>query len=57
MKESAAWYWSPANSLMRAAGVEDNKREALQFMARLSRPRVYGPDGERFGMPERSVKQ
>lgn len=52
MKKSAAWYWIPNNSLMRAAGVEDNRREALQFMARLSRPQVYDRDGDRFGMPE-----
>lgn len=52
MKKSAAWYWIPNNSMMRAAGVEDDKREALRYMARLSRPQAYNPDDERLGMSE-----
>jgi succinate dehydrogenase/fumarate reductase flavoprotein subunit len=52
MKKSAAWYWIPNNSLMRAAGVDDNKTDALRYMARLSRPQAYDPNDERFGMTE-----
>jgi succinate dehydrogenase/fumarate reductase flavoprotein subunit len=52
MKKSAAWYWIPNNSLMREAGVEDNRTDALRYMARLSRPHLYNPNTERFGMDE-----
>jgi succinate dehydrogenase/fumarate reductase flavoprotein subunit len=52
MKKSAAWYWIPNNSMMRADGKEDNKRDAIRYMARLSRPQAYNPNDERFGMSE-----
>lgn len=51
-KKTAAWYWIPNNSLMRADGKEDNKEDALRYMARLSRPQAYDPNHERFGMSE-----
>ena len=51
-KKTAAWYWIPNNSLMRADGKEDNKRDAIRYMARLSRPQSYDPNDERFGMTE-----
>jgi 3-oxosteroid 1-dehydrogenase len=51
-KKTAAWYWIPNNSLMRAAGIEDNKTDAIRYMARLSRPQAYNPNDERFGMTE-----
>lgn len=51
-KKTAAWYWIPNNSLMRAAGIEDNKTDAIRYMARLSRPQAYDPNDERFGMTE-----
>lgn len=50
MRKSAAWYWVPNNSLMRAAGVEDDREGALRYMARLSRPQDYDPRAEWFGM-------
>ena len=50
--KSAAWYWIPNNSLMRADGKEDKKEDALRYMARLSRPQAYNPNDERFGMSE-----
>lgn len=50
MKKSAAWYWIPNNSLMRADGKEDNKQDALRYMARLSRPQAYDPEDEHLGM-------
>jgi 3-oxosteroid 1-dehydrogenase len=51
-KKTAAWYWIPNNSLMREAGLEDNKTDAIRYMARLSRPQAYDPDDERFGLSE-----
>lgn len=51
-KKTAAWYWIPNNSLMRADGKEDKKEDALRYMARLSRPQAYDPNDERFGMTE-----
>lgn len=51
-KKTAAWYWIPNNSLMRADGKEDNKEDALRYMARLSRPQAYDANDERFGMTE-----
>lgn len=50
MKKSAAWYWIPNNSLMRADGKQDDKSDALRYMARLSRPQVYDPSDEHCGM-------
>ena len=50
--KSAAWYWIPNNSLMREAGVGDDKTDALRYMARLSRPQAYNPNDERFGLTE-----
>ena len=51
-KKTAAWYWIPNNSLMRADGKEDDKLDAIRYMARLSRPQSYNPNDERFGMTE-----
>ena len=51
-KKTAAWYWIPNNSLMRADGKEDDKRDAIRYMARLSRPQSYDANDERFGMTE-----
>ena len=51
-KKTAAWYWIPNNSLMRADGKEDDKRDAVRYMARLSRPQSYDANDERFGMTE-----
>lgn len=51
-KKTAAWYWIPNNSFMQEAGVEDDKQDAIRYMARLSRPQAYDPDDERFGMSE-----
>jgi len=50
--KSAAWYWIPNNSLMREDGKEDNKLDAIRYMARLSRPQSYDPNDERFGLTE-----
>ena len=51
-KKTAAGYWIPNNSLMRADGKEDDKRDAVRYMARLSRPQSYDPNDERLGMTE-----
>lgn len=52
MKKSAAWYWIPNNSFMRDDGKEDDKARAIAYMARLSRPQVFNPDDDRFGLSE-----
>lgn len=51
-KKSAAFYWIPNNSYMRADGKEDNKSDAMRYMARLARPQAYNPDDERLGLSE-----
>ena len=50
--KSAAWFWMPNNSLLRAAGLEDNKEDALRYMARLSRPTLYREDAPKLGLPD-----
>lgn len=52
MRKSAAWYWIPNNSLMRADGKPDDKQAFLRYVARLSRPQAYDPGDERLGMSE-----
>lgn len=52
MKKSAAWYWIPNNTAMRADGKPDDKEAFLAYAARLSRPQRYDPAHERFGMSE-----
>jgi 3-oxosteroid 1-dehydrogenase len=50
MKKSAAWYWIPNNSFMKADGKKDDKARAIAYMARLSRPQVFNPEDSHFGL-------
>jgi cation diffusion facilitator CzcD-associated flavoprotein CzcO len=40
---SGGAFWIPNNSLMRAAGLDDPRPQALALMARLSFPALYDP--------------
>ncbi len=50
-RKAAFWYWVPNNVAMRAAGIQDPKKDCIRYMARLSRPEIYDPDAPRFGVP------
>src|SRR6185503_17337089 len=43
--------WVPNNAPMRALGLQDPREDCLRYMARLSRPEIYDPEAERFGVP------
>jgi 3-oxosteroid 1-dehydrogenase len=45
-------FWIPNNDLMRAAGIEDPKPDALKYMARLSYPHLYNPAHATLGLPQ-----
>ncbi|MEV1292692.1 FAD-dependent oxidoreductase [Pseudonocardia sp. NPDC049635] len=49
--KSAAYMWIPNNRFLRASGRTDPRPEALRYMARLSRPRLYDPDSPTLGLP------
>jgi len=49
---SGGGYWVPNNRFQRKAGVEDNKEDALRYMARYSYPQLFNPDDPRLGLPE-----
>jgi 3-oxosteroid 1-dehydrogenase len=49
-RKAAFWYWVPNNVPMRALGLQDPKEDCLRYMARLSRPEIYDPEAERFGV-------
>ncbi|WP_051580382.1 FAD-dependent oxidoreductase [Pseudonocardia acaciae] len=51
-KKAAFWYWVPNNRPMRAAGLTDEKDDFLRYVARLSRPTRYDPDGPTLGLTE-----
>jgi 3-oxosteroid 1-dehydrogenase len=50
-RKAAFWYWVPNNAAMHAAGTKDPKKDCIAYMARLSRPEIYNPEGPRFGVP------
>ena len=47
---SGGAFWIPNNALMRAAGVEDPREDALRLMARLSYPSRYEPEADNLGL-------
>ena len=49
---SGSEYWIPNNSLMRAAGKEDPKEDALKYMARLSYPQLYDAESPTLGLSQ-----
>ena len=51
-RKAAFWYWVPNNEPMRALGIKDEEEACLRYMARLSRPQAYDPDGPTFGLSQ-----
>ncbi|MDL2234789.1 FAD-dependent oxidoreductase [Christensenellaceae bacterium OttesenSCG-928-L17] len=49
---SGGGFWIPLNKWQRAAGYQDNREDALRYMARYSYPHLYVPQAERYGIPE-----
>lgn len=49
-KRSGGRYWIPNNYLMRAAGIKDEKEDALAYMCRYSYPNKYNPSLPKFGL-------
>lgn len=49
--KSAAYMWIPNNKYLRASGRTDPRPEALRYMAKLSRPRLYNMDHPTLGLP------
>ena len=50
--KSAAYMWIPNNRYLREAGGTDPRPDALRYMAKLARPRLYDPDHPSLGLPE-----
>lgn len=50
--KSGGGYWIPNNPDMRAAGMKDEREDAIKYMARYSYPHLYHPEAERYGLPE-----
>ncbi|TQC48316.1 FAD-dependent oxidoreductase [Rhodococcus sp. WS4] len=50
--KSAAYMWIPNNKYLRATGRTDPRDDALRYMAKLSRPRLYNPDHPTLGLPD-----
>ena len=48
---SGTWLWIPNHRLMREAGMDDPRDDALRYMARLSRPDRYDPAHPTLGLP------
>lgn len=51
-RKSAAYFWILNNRFMRAAGVEDPRAEALQYLARIGHPTRYNPADDQLGLAE-----
>jgi 3-oxosteroid 1-dehydrogenase len=49
-KGSGGAFWIPDNDLMRAAGAQDPRPDALRLMARLSFPSLYDPNADDLGV-------
>lgn len=50
--KSVGGIWAPNNRYMQAAGLVDNRADALRYMVRLSHAEDYNPDAEFYGAPE-----
>jgi len=48
--KSGGVYWIPNNPVMQAAGLRDEKADALRYMARLAYPDLYTPDRPDLGI-------
>ncbi|UCV17800.1 FAD-dependent oxidoreductase [Ferribacterium limneticum] len=54
--KSDGGYWIPNNRDMRAAGLVDNRIDAITFMARCARPQLFNPTDALLGLPEREYR-
>jgi 3-oxosteroid 1-dehydrogenase len=50
--KSAAYMWIPNNKYLRESGRTDPRPDALRYMAKLARPRLYDPSHPTLGLPE-----
>lgn len=50
--KSDGGYWIPNNRFMREQGIEDERNDALRYMARCAHPHLYRSDDQRFGLSE-----
>jgi len=50
--KSAGYMWIPNNRYLRESGRHDPRPEALRYMARLARPRLYDRESPTLGLPE-----
>ena len=48
---SGTWIWVPNHRLMREAGMDDPREDAVRYLARLSRPDLYDVDAPWLGLP------
>ena len=51
-RKAAFWYWVPNNAQMRNLGIPDPEEDFLRYVARLSRPDRYDPDGPTLGLDD-----
>jgi 3-oxosteroid 1-dehydrogenase len=51
-RKAAFWYWVPNNAPMRELGIADTEEDFLRYVARLSRPDRYDPEGPTLGLGE-----
>ncbi|MDL2324875.1 FAD-dependent oxidoreductase [Ruminococcaceae bacterium OttesenSCG-928-A16] len=49
---SGGGFWIPLNQWQKQAGYEDNREDALRYMARYSYPHLYNPNAQRYGIPQ-----
>ncbi|MDR0880180.1 MAG: FAD-dependent oxidoreductase [Clostridioides sp.] len=49
---SGGGFWTPLNRWQKENGYEDNREDALRYMARYSYPNLYNSDAEYFGIPK-----
>lgn len=47
---SGGGFWTPNNRFQKELGIEDNKQDAMRYMARYSYPQLYNPDDPRLGL-------
>jgi len=49
---SGGGFWIPNNRFQREKGIEDQRDDAIRYMARCSFPQLYNPSNSRLGLPE-----
>lgn len=49
---SGGGFWTPLNRHQKAAGIKDNREDALKYMARYSYSHLYNPEAENYGVPK-----